>query len=407
MPSPSPTSTDDALLARLNALKKSPVSFDTTSSASITPSNPSAPDDLVARFARLGSASPASSPKPSRTASTNDTAAENNGAPTIAPGASNYLEAVAEGIGGESTEPNEEDEKSLEQLLAELGGKEQWDVSRAEEKNVGALLQEVKSILPAVQRSIAEGKEKDQDKAEKEGLTDWEDVEVDVDTGTLRREQQGDQADDDDDEIQSKQKTEDDEADDVIARVMAELAISKKYDAFNDDPPQDSESASGGDDKAASTDSPKPQTDPSPPLTLPSAPSTLPQDDLAATLALEAALTARLAALSNPSPSSSSSPTLSLPSAPSFAPTKRAPTSKPTTTTFSDEEIESWCIICNDDATLRCLGCEGDLYCRDCWMEGHRGEGAGREERGHRAVVFNKGGGVEKGEERRKKVAAG
>ena len=73
-----------------------------------------------------------------------------------------------------------------------------------------------------------------------------------------------------------------------------------------------------------------------------------------------------------------------------------APTTTPTAPSFNkigkhtDSEIDTWCIICLADATLRCQGCTGDLYCSLCWKEGHTGPDAGYEERRHKAVALRR-----------------
>jgi hypothetical protein len=368
---------DDDLLARLNALKQSNVSLGTNYSSSVAPSSATKPtDDLAARFARLGSASPSNSPQPSRATSTNDIRA-----PVAAPGAPSYLGGIAEGIGGNHVEFNEEDEKSLEELLGELketvGDKEQWDLSSKEQQDVGKLLKDMKRILPEVVNNRAQ----DASGIRAEELTDWESIEVNVGSRAVTAGKDDDPDGDEGDDGASKKATEDEEADDIIARVMAELEISKKYDPPSPPPEDNNESDPGDQKKRHASD----RNDNN--LSLPSAPTALPEDDLERTQAIEDAFTARLAALSAPSPSQTDS--LGLPSAPSFSPQKKPPIGSNLQKRI-DDEIDTWCIICQDDATLKCLGCDGDLYCQLCWTEGHRGESAGLEEKMHKVVLYAK-----------------
>lgn len=374
---------DDDLLARLNALKKSSVSLGTNYNPSIAPSSsPKPTDDLAARFARLGSASPSSSPQPSQSTSTNDTRA-----PVVAPGAPSYLEGVAEGIGGGNVEFNEEDEKSLEELLGELkdtvGDRGEWELSNKEQQDVGKLLTDMKRILPEVVNSRAQDKNARGAHGGKEELTDWESIEVNIGSGTVTAGKDDDAEEDHLNEDGDKKLTEDEETDDLIARVMAELEISKKYDPPSP-PPEEDNGSSVGDEKNASKEG-REDENKADGLSLPSAPTELPEDDFDRAQAIEDAFTARLAALSAPSPSQTDS--LGLPSAPSFSPRKKPPIQSNIQKRI-DDEIDTWCIICQDDATLKCLGCDGDLYCQLCWTEGHRGESAGFEEKTHKVVLY-------------------
>lgn len=33
----------------------------------------------------------------------------------------------------------------------------------------------------------------------------------------------------------------------------------------------------------------------------------------------------------------------------------------------TDDDILTWCVICNEDARLKCLDCDGDIYCLECF----------------------------------------
>ena len=51
------------------------------------------------------------------------------------------------------------------------------------------------------------------------------------------------------------------------------------------------------------------------------------------------------------------------------------------------DEMERWCIVCNEDAHVWCVGCDGDPYCNRCWREGHAGPDASFA--GHRKIPIS------------------
>ncbi|EXA46548.1 hypothetical protein FOQG_10951 [Fusarium oxysporum f. sp. raphani 54005] len=112
-------------------------------------------------------------------------------------------------------------------------------------------------------------------------------------------------------------------------------------------------------------------------------------------------ITARLAALRAPSPDEDS---LALPSVPTSKPSGQPVNRLTSRTNYTDDDVESWCTVCLEDATVRCPGCDDDVYCTRCWYEMHRGPQAGYDERSHKAVQFTKD---KKEKEKKKKVALG
>ncbi|KAK4181063.1 hypothetical protein QBC36DRAFT_138020 [Triangularia setosa] len=101
-------------------------------------------------------------------------------------------------------------------------------------------------------------------------------------------------------------------------------------------------------------------------------------------------ISSRLAALRGVGPVDS----FGLPAAPTFAPEERrsTPAKKPPLggreEKYSDEDVKTWCVVCLDDGTVKCIGCDNDLYCDRCWREMHVGPRAGYDERGHQWVKY-------------------
>ncbi|OTA64199.1 hypothetical protein K449DRAFT_464107 [Hypoxylon sp. EC38] len=112
-----------------------------------------------------------------------------------------------------------------------------------------------------------------------------------------------------------------------------------------------------------------------------------------------ASITSRMAALrvnATPGPTLPSVPTsdvdsFGLPTVPTFAPGDRPARGLIKRHGFTDEDQKTWCIVCLEDGAIRCLDCDGDVYCARCWKEMHVGPSAGYDERGHRWEKFVRG----------------
>ncbi|KAI8060672.1 uncharacterized protein B0P05DRAFT_557793 [Gilbertella persicaria] len=53
------------------------------------------------------------------------------------------------------------------------------------------------------------------------------------------------------------------------------------------------------------------------------------------------------------------------------------------------DEMNDWCCICNDDATIECLGCEDDnTYCKPCFVYTHLSEAADYEATKHKSRPY-------------------
>ena len=284
-----PLNHDDALLARLNNLKQSSVSFDSSKSLAV-PASASGlddtPEDLIARFERLHGRKSTDHKQASSTESINDDI---------------------------SRPPS----PTIEELLAQLDPEDQYKINSTD-------LEEGKELIAEAKRTLSDG-----DPSPRKTTC--------RSSATSPSRSPGESA-----QTTESEQRDEVEAETSLQRILSEVELERQQEA------------------ASTVSSIKSDTMPAP-----QAPA--PPDSFAS--------------LVFPSIPDSPLPSLTFPSAPTAAPSTRKPTKQ--SPKFSDEEIDSWCIICCANANVRCFGCDGDLYCWGCWREGHVGEDAGLEEKRH------------------------
>ncbi|KAK5056191.1 hypothetical protein LTR84_012744 [Exophiala bonariae] len=365
MSSDANSKTDRDLLSRLNALKQSTVSFDQTNfepplsgpaPQAVNP-NPARAlhTDLLSRWKSLGG-----------TSSSNAT-------------------GVIAAPGGKP-----EDEKTVEELLADLGAPEEWQPDKSEEAQVVDLLELAKSALataPQLETIPGEGEESILTTAQPARLPA-------VDISVFAPEPESDVEQPEKPLPGRTKEALEKEADELLARILDEVKHEPREQESDGKDASDAEGSEDAPIENSRSEDPKTTTT-SADVHFPTTPSKLPEPIASDTTATsdDDDLASRFAGLS-------------LPSVPTIITSKSKASATKSTPGFTDEDIDTWCIICSDDATLRCIGCDGDLYCTNCWIEGHRGEDAGFEERTHKAVQFVKGGGKKKAPKRRTMVGA-
>lgn len=264
--------------------------------------------------------------------------------------------------------PFDTDDKTLDELLADLGPEDQWNPD--DPADIQKLLDEARTALPD------DGSAPTTEKTD-EGVTgkkpDKNYITRDLDMSVFALDDEGD-SNDVEDSKHAKPQDESREAEDIVARMLDEINIEaasqEKAGAKKDD---DSDNDSGDETT----------------LSLPSAPTQLPDlpsgaESSRKSLDFESDIAARMAALQGLGSTNS----LGLPSAPTFKPSDKPV--KGVMKKIPDEEVDTWCIICQDDATVLCKGCEGDLYCASCWKEGHMGPDVGYEEKMHKWTKYKK-----------------
>ncbi|KAF4450924.1 Zinc finger FYVE domain-containing protein 19 [Fusarium austroafricanum] len=352
-----PNELDKSLLDRLNALRGNNAGQEKPASTEIKvdlierKKAPTRDDTLAARLKSLRDRGdePSPAPKSTQSAKTPQQPAK----PT--PQAEKAPKKDSPALENEEDESMfQTDDQTLEELLGDVEPEESFQ-AEPDDAQVKALLEQLADSIPQ------DGKD-DKDKKDQD-------------------------SDDSDGEAMNK------DVDEVIARfrdeveVEAALAKTKTPDPESESEPEQINTKTSD-------------------IALPDVPSDLadiPASNRAGSTDIDD-LTARLAALRAPSPDEDS---LALPSVPTSKPSGQPVNRLTSRTNYTDDDVDSWCTVCLEDATVRCPECDDDVYCTRCWYEMHRGPQAGFDERSHKAVQFTKDKKEKQEKQEKRKVALG
>ncbi|KAH8682453.1 hypothetical protein BX600DRAFT_430333 [Xylariales sp. PMI_506] len=267
------------------------------------------------------------------------------------------------------------DDQTLEELLEELGADEQWleevaaEVAHGKDEDhqrVIALLDELHSASPKspINSDFTHSKNDVNDPASSDGEddSDGEQMKKEVDHALMQ----------------------------AVDEAEWESRNADKSDVLPLSPAPVAKSGITSPRSGLDTNTP---ALPAVPSKLTDQPETEEHDD-----GFEADIASRMAALrglgsterSLPSAPTSAVDELSLPGVPAFAPGERPVKGVYKRPGFTDEDMKTWCTVCLEDGTVRCIGCDNDVYCTRCWKEMHVGPRAGYDERGHSWEKFVK-----------------
>ncbi|MCJ1395283.1 hypothetical protein MMC18_008167 [Xylographa bjoerkii] len=286
-----PSDNDDALLARLNALKTSNVSFEPRKissnelSSEVNPTQSSGQDDLIDRFRGLA-------------------------------GIANISPAAGSGYG-----QDEDDGKTVEELLAELGPEDQWTLNPDEPNEMQKLLNEARQVLSQKEEQplSRHSEEPSRSSANLRPVPQLPSTGAPATTSEVDAEAPPIQ-------------TEDEEAASYLQQILDELQL-EEHDETTNEPSYDNENENGISGQSPSQN-PYTEAGKLPSINMPSVPTSVPL-------------------IPHQPTEDNSAPTLNLPSAPTTAPQRKSTSQRVNARPpqYTDKDIETWCVICNDDAT--------------------------------------------------------